>query len=119
MDQPDASIDPGPAGAFNLRPRERSGPFGKDSPRFHVFLIDTGWNAPVSKVLHEQIHLFHRYHPQDPLYILTREQSIAMLKHAPDHIGKDPMVVMYDMYRPQHVARKEANYHGFRLNLGI
>ncbi|WP_165224130.1 hypothetical protein [Aquisphaera insulae] len=115
--------EPGPDSngrdGFNLRPRTRSGPFHKDSARFHVFLVDTGWNTPVSKVLHEQVHLFHRYHPQDPLFILTREQSISLLKHAPDHIGLDPMVIMYDMYRPTHPTKTQANYHGFRLNLGV
>jgi hypothetical protein len=83
-------------------------------------LIDTGWNEPVSKVLHKHIPLFHHYHPQDPVYILTREQSIKLLKTAPEHIGRDPMIVVYDIYRPKEDQTKEkANYHGFRLNLGI
>ncbi|QEH33168.1 hypothetical protein OJF2_16650 [Aquisphaera giovannonii] len=121
MEQPQPNDGPGNGEThdFNLRPKSRTGPLHRDSARFHVFLVDTGWNAPVSKVLHEHVHLFHRYHPQDPLYILTREQSIALLKHAPDHIGLDPMVIMYDMYRPAHMTKKLANYHGFRLNLGV
>jgi hypothetical protein len=64
--------------------------------------------------------LFFHYHPQDPVYVLTREQSITALKKAPEHIGRDPMVVVYDMYKPRGGKTKEkANYHGFRLNLGI
>ena len=64
--------------------------------------------------------LFHQYHPQDPVYILTKEQSIQILKKAPEHIGRDPMVVVYDIYKPTGAKTKEkANYHGFRLNLGI
>ena len=105
---------------FKLRPKLREEPLTPDSPRFHVFLIDTGWNAPVSKVLQEQMPLFHHYHPQDPLYILSREQSINILRKAPEHIGRDPMVVVYDIYKPAGAKSKEkANYHGFRLNLGI
>ena len=105
---------------LDLRPKVREQPLTPETPRFHVFLIDTGWNAPVSKVLHENICLFHHYHPQDPVYILSREQSIKVLKTAPEHIGRDPMVVVYDIYRPKENQTKEkANYHGFRLNLGI
>ncbi|MGZ3318209.1 MAG: hypothetical protein ACXU95_13005 [Isosphaeraceae bacterium] len=105
---------------LNLRPQVREQPLTPESPRFHVFLIDTGWNGPVSKVLHEHMCLFGHYHPQDPVYILSREQSIKLLKKAPEHIGRDPMIVVYDIYRPKrNQAKEKANYHGFRLNLGI
>jgi hypothetical protein len=105
---------------FHLRPRVHEQPLTLDCPRFHVFLIDTRWNGPVSKVLHEHMPLFQQYHPQDPVYILSREQSIKLLKGAPEHIGRDPMIVVYDSYRPKHHESKEKpNYHGFRLNLGI
>ena len=105
---------------FKLRSKVRELPLTAETPRFHVFLIDTGWNGPVSKVLHEQMPLFHQYHPQDPVYILSREQSIKLLKNAPEHIGRDPMIVVYDIYHPkEHHPKEKANYHGFRLNLGI
>ena len=119
MDQHSQHTEKHPKG-FKLRPKPREEPLTLETPRFHVFLIDTGWNAPVSKVLHEQMPLFHHYHPQDPVYILSREQSINVLKKAPEHIGRDPMVVVYDIYKPTGAKTKEkANYHGFRLNLGI
>ncbi len=70
---------------FKLRPRSREEPLTPESPRFHIFLVDTGWNGPVSKVLHEHMPLFHHYHPQDPVYILSREQSINVLKRARAH----------------------------------
>jgi hypothetical protein len=105
---------------FKLRPKVHEQPLTPETPRFHVFLIDTGWNGPVSKVLHEQMPMFHQYHPQDSVYILSREQSIKLLKQAPEHIGRDPMIVVYDMYHPKkNQSKKQANYHGFRLNLGI
>ena len=105
---------------FKLRPKVREQPLTPETPRFHVFLIDTGWNGPVSKILHENMPLFHCYHPQDHLYILSREQSIKILKQAPEHIGRDPMIVVYDIYRPKkYQSKKKANYRGFRLNLGI
>jgi hypothetical protein len=105
---------------FRLRPKARVEPLTPETPRFHVFLIDTGWNVPVSKCLHEHLPLFHQYHPQDPVYMLTKEQSVKLLKKAPEHIGKDPMVLVYDMYRaPDGKSKEKPNYHGFRLNLGI
>jgi hypothetical protein len=108
------------ARSFKLRPKAIEQPLTPETPRFHIFLIDTGWNGPVSKVLHEHVPLFHQYHPQDPLYILTKEQSIKILRRAPELIGRDPMIVVYDTYHPKKKQSKEkANYHGFRLNLGI
>ena len=109
-----------PKPRFKLRPKHRDEPLTMDTPRFHVFLVDTGWNEPVSKVLREHLPLFHQYYPQDPVYVLTKEQSVKLLKRAPEHIGRDPMVLMYDIYKPKGVHSKEQpNYHGFRLNLGI
>jgi hypothetical protein len=111
-----------PAHRFKLRPRPREEPLTPETPRFHVFLIDTGWNGPVSRVLQAHMPLFHHYYPQDPVYILSKEQSIKILKSSPEHIGRDPMVIMYDTYVASGAAarlNKKANYHGFRLNLGI
>jgi hypothetical protein len=105
---------------FKLRPKHREEPLTMETPRFHVFLVDTGWNGPVSKVLHENVPLFHHYYPQDPVYVLTKEQSVKLLKRAPECIGHDPMVLMYDIYTPKGAhAKEKANYHGFRLNLGV
>jgi hypothetical protein len=105
---------------FKLRSRRHTEPLTPESPRFHIFLIDTGWNAPVSKVLRNQLPLFHEYHPQDPLYILTPEQSVKILKSAPEHISLDPIVVVYDLHSPPHTKGESTeNYRGFRLNLGL
>jgi hypothetical protein len=109
-----------PGASFGLRSRFREGPLDRDSSRFHIFLVDTGWNAGVSKALREHIKLFQEFHPQDPLYILTREQSVQILKAAPEHIGRDPMVIVYDLYSPpESKDRGKTNYRGFRLNLGL
>jgi hypothetical protein len=109
-----------PRKRFVLRARKHLEPITPDTPRFHIFLIDTCWNGPVSRVLRNQLPLFHQYHPQDPLYILTPEQSVKILKNAPEHIGLDPIVVVYDLLSPRHVAADDAhNYRGFRLNLGL
>jgi hypothetical protein len=109
-----------PGKSFRLSSRQPGEPLTPETPRFHIFLIDTGWNRPVSKALHSQFSLFRAYHPKNPLYILTREQSIRVLRHAPEHIGLDPIVVVYDLQSPaQAKGKNDENYRGFRLNLGL
>jgi hypothetical protein len=105
---------------LSLRSKPHPEPISPDTPRFHFFLIDTGWNAPVSKVLRSQLPLFHHYNPHDMLYLLTHEQSARILKNAPEHIGLDPIVVVYDLLNPCSPDTDGVeNYRGFRLNLGL
>ena len=41
----------GPPGRpINLRRQVSEAPIDPCDPRFHIFLLDTGWNAPVSKL---------------------------------------------------------------------
>ena len=109
-----------PKRSFSLSSRRPSDPLTPDTPRFHIFLIDTGWNRPISRVLRSQLPLFRAYHPKDPLYILSQEQSIRVLQHVPDHIGLDPMIVVYDLKPPAHAKSTDSKtYRGFRLNLGL
>lgn len=105
---------------FRLRSRVHREALDPDEPRFHIFLVDTGWNAHLSRVLESHLPLIHEFHPQDPLYVLTREQSIMVLKTAPEHIGLDPILIVYDLHAPSNVsAAKAERYRGFRLNLGL
>jgi hypothetical protein len=109
-----------PESSFTLSSRPQDESVTRDAPRFHIFLVDTAWNAPVSKVLHSQFPLFRAYHPKDPLYILTVEQSVRVLQSAPELIGLDPMIIVYDLRSPAHTGDKSVGRHrGFRLNLGL
>ena len=86
-----------------------------DSKRFDLFLIDTVWNRPVSRAVHHQLPLIYEFQSQDTLYILTREQSVAIGKANPDFIGHDPTLLVYDRF----ASSKSCTYKGFRLNLGL
>lgn len=109
-----------PRKRFRLRARKPLEALNSDDPRFHIFLVDTGWNTHLSHVLKTHLPLIHEFHPQDPLYVLTREQSIKVLKSAPEHIGLDPILVVYDLHAPAGVSGAKAErYRGFRLNLGL
>lgn len=104
----------------NLRTREVNGPPTPDMKRFNVFLIDTGWNAPVSKIVRTHLRsLFDigGYHTHDNLYELSPQQSAEILKHDPVLIGCDPTIIVYDLYGS--TCAKSGGYRGFRLNLGL
>jgi hypothetical protein len=110
-----------PGGPFRLRAGKPLEELNPDSPRFHIFLVDTGWNAHVSRMLQAHVPLIHEFHPQDPIYVLSREQSVKVLKSAPEHIGLDPILVVYDLHCPEDACsrKKGERYRGFRLNLGL
>ncbi len=112
-----APADSPPPIDLDLRSKAPQAPLTPQTERFHIFLIDTGWNVPVSKAVRAHIPLLHQYSRQDTLYILTPEQSVEVLKHMPETIGHDPIVVVYDRYGSH--SKHSRNYHGFRLNLGL
>jgi hypothetical protein len=99
-----ASKASGPAGA------------GKDA-RFHVFVIDTGWNCAASKVLREHIDMIADLHIDEKLFVLDQPTSIALLRHYPLQVGRDPIIAVHDL-RPRHRHRVK-HTHGFRMHLGI
>ena len=71
----------------------------------------------VGKVIRSHLSLFFNFENQDSFYILSREQSIEIIKRAPHLIGHDPIILVYDVRAPG--DRKSRGYHGFRLNLGL
>jgi hypothetical protein len=112
-----ARTEPEPVADLDLRARPVEGPIHPDAKRFDIFLIDTGWNAKVSNLVRAHLPLMYEYHRQDSLYILTPEQSVELLKNAPEAIGHDPIVAVYDRFVAN--GGKACNYRGFRLNLGL
>ncbi len=59
-------------------------PANDEMKRFDIFLIDTGWNTPVSKLVRSHLPLLYQYQKHDSLYLLTAEQSVEILKRAPN-----------------------------------
>jgi hypothetical protein len=114
---PQTKTSPAPPVELDLRTRYEAGPPGPDVKRFDVFLIDTGWNAPVSKVVRTHLRMIFDYLVHDSLYELTPQQSMEVLKRNPELIGCDPTIIVYDLYA---CSKPGANkYRGFRLNLGL
>ena len=54
---------------------------------------------------------------KEAIYVLSREQSLELIKKRPHLIGHDPIILAYDHYA--HPTRKTCGYRGFRLNLGL
>lgn len=85
--------------------------------RFHFFIIDAGWKTASAKVLRDNFNLIHVFQENDPLYVLTHEQSVEFIRNNPDLIGKDPLILVHDLHAKG--GRGESGYHGFRLCLGL
>jgi hypothetical protein len=102
---------------LNLQTRHMAEPLSSEVKRFDIFLIDTGWNGPVSRLVHEHVPQMHQLHAQDSLYILDRQQSLEVIRLLPELIGKDPVILVYDLYSGN--ASHKNRYRGFRLCLGL
>jgi hypothetical protein len=88
-----------------------------EEPRFHIFIIDSGWNSPAHKVLRENFGLIRDLQKEDPIYVLSREQSIEYISSSPDAVGKDPIISVHDLKALSETGR--TGFHGFRLRLGV
>jgi hypothetical protein len=102
---------------LDLRFKPTDKPIDPTDKRFDIFLIDTGWNQAVGKVIHSHLSVFFGIDNEDSYYVLSREQSFEIIKRAPHLIGHDPIILVYDVRAPG--TRKSRGYHGFRLNLGL
>ena len=87
------------------------------APRFRIFIMDSGWNSVAHKVLQENFPLIRDLQKEDPIYVLSREQSIEFLRQHPERIGKEPTIGVHDLAAMGKSGTTE--YHGFRLHLGL
>ena len=58
--------------------------------RFRIFIIDSGWNSPAHKVLQENFGLIRELQKDDPIYVLSKDQSIEFIRHHQERIGRPP-----------------------------
>jgi hypothetical protein len=111
------SPEPAAAPATALDPSAEKQGGGDAAARFHFFIIDAGWKSESAKVLRENFPMIRQFQNNDPLYVLTRAQSVALIRANPDLIGKDPIILVHDLHARG--GRGESGYHGFRLCLGL
>jgi hypothetical protein len=85
--------------------------------RFRIFVIDTRWNSVASRVLHENFAMIRDLNRDDEVYLLDRDMSVALLRHYPSQIGRDPIITVHDTHA---IHRHRVHHtHGFRMHLGI
>ena len=108
-DVPEAKAD-----AAALETTQATWDLRDEKPRFRIFIIDSGWNHPASKVLHENIDLIHALTHEDPIYVLDKEKSITLLRKNKGLIGHDPIVAVHDI-----TVSGQHTHLGFRLHLGL
>jgi hypothetical protein len=112
--------EPGKSNGGIVSQQPAPGPTPKPAvrdPRFHIFVIDSGWNCAASKVLQDHIDILTHLNIDDELYVLDRATSIALLRHYPLQVGRDPTIAVHDL-KPRHRHRIK-HTHGFRMHLGI
>jgi hypothetical protein len=100
-----------PAGTVDARSTEIA------APRFRIFVIDSGWNSAAHKVLQENFGLIRDLQKEDPIYVLSREQSIEFIRHHPERIGREPTIAVHDLAAMGETGTTD--FHGFRLHLGL
>ena len=96
---------------LDLRFKPTDKPIDPADKRFDIFLIDTGWNQAVGKAVHSHLSVFFGIDNQDSFYILSRDQSVELIKRAPHLIGHDPIILVYDVRAP--ADRNLAGIMGF------
>jgi hypothetical protein len=117
-----------PARALDAQTSEANGPVvspqptalrecAATTPRFRIFIIDSGWNSPAHKVLQENFGLIRDLQKEDPIYVLSREQSIEFIRLHPERIGREPTIAVHDLAAMD--KTNTADFHGFRLHLGL
>jgi len=102
--------------AASLRTDPGTASLDADAKRFDMFLIDTGWNRPVSELVRKHLPILYEFQRQDSLYLLTPEQSVEILRREPSMIGRDPTLLVYDQFAGREAA--PGRYRGFRIHLG-
>jgi hypothetical protein len=87
------------------------------APRFRVFIVDAGWNSAAHRVLVENFALIRDLQKDDPIYVLSREQSIEFQRRHGSRIGRDPIIAVHDLAAMDKSGTTD--FHGFRLSLGL
>jgi hypothetical protein len=86
-------------------------------PRFRIFIVDAGWNSAAHRVLVENFALIRELQKDDPIYVLSRQQSIEFQRRHGSRIGRDPIIAVHDLAAMDKSGT--ADFHGFRLSLGL
>jgi hypothetical protein len=102
------------ADTLNAPSESKGGDPRIENSRFRIFIIDSGWNHPASKILNDNFELIHALTHEDPIYVLDKDKSIDLLRKNKGLIGHDPIIAVHDV-----TAGGLRKHLGFRLHLGL
>jgi hypothetical protein len=83
--------------------------------QFHVYIIDTGWNKEMRRLLDESRARYAAYLQRHVVYELTPGQSEQLIKSHPELVGADPILLAVDRAA---AAERRSTGLGFRYNMG-
>jgi hypothetical protein len=106
--------EPRPAESGNGSSTEKPGSVNRK--RFDIFVIDVGWNSPVSESFRANLKVALPHQEHCNSYFLSAHQCFALSRLHPSLLGVEPSLIVID--REAYAARRAAGY-GFKLNLGL
>jgi hypothetical protein len=118
-----AASQPAAAGLVRRRPPRAVAEPGRPpdqamgSPRFRIFIIDSGWHSTARRVLRDNMVLLQDL-THDPVYLLDKDRSVALLIRHRSMIGRDPIIIVHDMLELSR-GRDPDRVHGMRVHLGL
>jgi hypothetical protein len=122
-DGANVNADEAPDGAVG----ERSGPGAEGhaprsravavTPRFRIFVIDSGWNSVAGKVLRDNLALFNDLTSDHPTYLVDRATSVRLLRRHQEFVGCDPIISVHDLKAFE--RRRRGDVYGVRAHLGL
>jgi hypothetical protein len=101
-----------PVGGTRAGTGDRSG-----EPRFRIYIIDSGWHSTARRVLRDNMVLLQDL-THDPVYLLDKDRSVALLRRHRTMIGRDPIIIVHDVLALQ-AERHSDRVHGMRVHLGL
>src|SRR5260370_7266476 len=66
------------------------------APRFHIFIVDSGWNSAAHRVLVENFALIRNLQRDDPIYVLSQEQSTELQRRPAPRLAPNPAIPVPD-----------------------
>jgi len=88
-----------------------------DRPRFRIYIIDGGWHSVARKVLRENMVLLQDL-TYDPVYVLDKQRSVALLMQYRSMIGRDPIIIVHGLNELPQAGQPDRVY-GMRVHLGL
>jgi hypothetical protein len=84
--------------------------------RFDIFVIDVGWNSPISENFRANLKVALPHQQNCNSYFLSPQQCFSLSRLHPSMLGVEPSLIVID--REAHAVRRAEGY-GFKLNLGL